>query len=297
MGGQADDLASRRATEMFVVVDPDEVPGLRNIMRRQQAGHDFEVVTRCGVGMSGGAGEVPIALVNVAFMEVGLAVEIAIEADEYRNSLLELIRTRQLTIMDSDRSLALQSLPPAQAFRQGLSITVPIGNAEPIMGLLQQRVDLPMPIYAPLAVDLDVDNRAEAVEAFLEDARLPAGMAIQYRDNSRPSIILVDNHLPPAPTGHEPTKPLLGRWGAMSGGGRAAIRLDVFAEDGRFGSWLVPEPDPRFIRAGASGAHHVMLLRESISQDQREAERQWAAGVSVWVEHVEALRALLKDLD
>jgi hypothetical protein len=83
----------------------------------------------------------------------------------------------------------------------------------------------------------------------------------------------------------------------MSGGGKTGIRFDVFVEGGPFGSWLVINPDARIIRAGSSGSHHVMLLRESISHGQREAEKQWASGISVWVEQVEALRALLKDLD
>jgi hypothetical protein len=282
---------------MFAVVDPDEVPGLRNILRRQVAGHDFDVITRCGAATQDDPNQTPIALIDVAFTETAVAVELALEVDEYRHSLLELVRSRQLTIMDSDRSIALQSMPMARAMRQGLSITVPIGHLEPIMGLLQQRVELPLPVYEPLSLALDEENRPDAVGAFLEDCRLPAGVGVQYRADSSPSIVIVDPDRPALPAGYDRTEPLAGRWGAMAGGDRRAARLDVFAAGQRFGSWLLPETDPRVIRAGASGSHHVMLLKEALSGDQDEAERQWVDGISVWVEHVEALRSLLVALD
>ena len=39
-----------------------------------------------------------------------------------------------------------------------------------------------------------------------------------------------------------------------------------------------------------------MLMREAPFDDQHLAETQWAEGISVWVEHVEAMRALLLKL-
>lgn len=296
LGAQGADLDSRRVEAMFVVVDPDDVPGLRNALKRQKAGHDFDVMTRCG-GMIGGLDPSPVALIEIAIPEVGLCLGLAIEVDKYRHSLLEGIRTRRLMLMDSKRSLALQSMPPREALSEGLSMVVPLADVSPLMGLLQQRVDLPMPIYRPISVDLNETNRQEVATGFIDGAAVPDAVAVQYREADKPSIVIVDADLPSRPEPWSPETPLDGRWGSMAGNGKSVIRLDVFHKGEPFGSWLIMQPDPRIVRAGAAGSHHVMLMEEVLSKDQAEAERQWRAGISVWVEQVEALRALLKDLD
>ena len=296
MGGQDDrGLPSRKATEMFVVVDPNDAPGLRGVLEESQAGHEFDVVTRSGAGVLTDPDASPVALLSVRFTEADLVIELAVDVDGNRNSLVELVRTRRLTLMDDARSNALLSLPPTDAFKVGTSVSIPIDHVEPVIGLLQQRVDLPLPTYAPLATDLDDENREDALKSFVAGARAPRAVAVQYRDYGKPSVVIVDPKLPSMPEGAG--APLQGRWGALCGSGKIALRLDAFLDGQPFGSWVIPDPGPQVVRAGAAGSHHVMLVREAIGDDQAEAERIWSEGVSIWVEHVEALRGLLSELD
>jgi hypothetical protein len=299
LGEQVEDIDSRVAQAMFVVVDPDEVPGLREVLERQKAGHSFDVITRCGGGLPADASASPVALINIAIPETDLAIEIALGVDEYRHSLLEAVRSQQVMLLDTDTSIALQSMPSERAFAQGLSMGVPLTDTTPIMGLLQQRVDLPLPSYKPSSIRLTDENRGEAVDHFIRGAVVPRMVAVQYREAHTPSIVIVDGSRPERVSDDPDIAPLDGRWSAMSGGGgaKSVVRLDVFHEGKGFGSWIIPSPDPRLIRAGASGSHHVMLLAEPLADDQVEAEKQWAGGISVWVLHVEALRALLIGLD
>lgn len=282
---------------MFAVVDVDANPRLRSIMRSQQSGHDFDVITRAGMGATDNPQESPFALLDIAFIEADLAIELSVRVDDYRESLLALVRSRRLTLMDRERAHAFQTKSSARAVREGTSISVSFGDLKPIMGVLQQRIDLPLPEYAPLQLALTDENRADMVEAFLDRCRAPAQVGIQYRDEGPPSILIVDRDLPPEPFGYNQDTPMAGRWGAMAGGGRRVLRLDVYAGTQPYGSWLLPEASTKVIRAAAFGSHHVMLLHDALSGDQDQAERQWSAGISVWVERVEAVRSLIATLE
>ncbi len=200
LGEQAGDIESRRAQAMFVVVDPDEVHGVRNALKRQKAGHVFDVVTRCGVGIPSDAAASPLALIDIAIPEAGVAVEIPIEIDECRHSLLEAIRSRHVMLMDSETLIGLQSTSPEEAFAKGLSMVVPLADTAPLIGALQQRVNLPLPTYRPVAIELDDSNRREALDTFISGALLPDRIAIQYRDTDAPSIIIADTDVPAQPS-------------------------------------------------------------------------------------------------
>jgi hypothetical protein len=289
-GLQPGNLETRRAAAMFVVIDPDEVPGLRNLLKRQRAGHDFDVMTRCGVRATEGA---PLALIDIAFPEVGLAVEIAVDVDESRRSLLEAIRSQQLMLMDAERSVELQTGAAPDSRLKGFSIAVPLHNVTPLIGLLQQRVDLPLPVYRPVSHDVAGLDPSKAIEEFARGAVVPQAIAIRYADTSSPTIIVIDPELPSWPDAYTREVPMDGRWGVMLGEKASVIRLDAFHRGEPFRSWIISDPDPQIIRAGAAGAHHVMLLTELLSSDPQDGKQQWDAGISVWVEHVESLRALL----
>jgi hypothetical protein len=293
-GLQPGDLETRRAAAMFIVIDPDEVRGLRNILKRQQAGHAFDVITRCGVRATKDVPEdVPLALFDIAFPEVGLALEIAVNVDESRRSLLEAIRSKQLVLVDAERSIALQTMDPQDAVLKGFSIGVPLHDVTPLIGLLQQRVDLPLPVYRPVAHDVAERDPSETIEEFARGAVFPKAIAIQYADTSSATIMVIDPELPDWPDTYTREVPMDGRWGVMLGEKASIIRLDAFHREEPFRSWIIAAPDLQIIRAGASGAHHVMLLKQPLSSDPQRGEQQWDAGISVWVEHVESLRALL----
>lgn len=288
--------ASARPNAMFAVVDPDEVPGLRDLLEQQKAGRSFDVVTRCGVGLADDGETASIALIAIAFPEIGLSIELVLDPRQYRDSLLNAIRSGKLMLIDEERSHAHVTLTGAEAATIGLGLVVPLADTKPLMGVLQQQLDFPRKEYQPNALELRDENREDVLEAFISDASVPDQIAIQYRETGTPSIVLCDRRLAKRTKLGDQDQPLQGRWAAMPSTAKSLIRLDVYRTEELFGRWLIFDPDPRIVRAGASGSHHVMLMPEKLSYEQDVAARQWEAGTSVWVEHVDALRAVLRTL-
>jgi hypothetical protein len=295
LGAQGEQIDSRRPHAMFVVVDSDDAPGLQQVLEMQKAGRDFDVRTRCGGLVSDDPEESPLALIDLVIPETGMALELVLRVDSYRRSLLEAIRTRRLVIIDVLSARRLQTAPTYDAIGAGLSLQVTLSDVGPLVGLLQQRVNLPMPTYRAQELELAGLDQAQVVRDFTQDAVQPAGLAIQYRDDGTPSIVIVDPDAPKLSGTRE--TPLAGRWQVMAGEHMAVLRLDAFAGAAPTRSWLIVAPDTRILRAAASGSHHVAVVREALSQDQDTAETQWADALTVWVENVESVRTLLVRLD
>ena len=261
------------------------------------SGSSFDVITRCGGEISGSTESGPIALIEIALPEVDITVQIAIDVDRYHHSLLAAVRSGKFALFTPATAHSLQTEPIPDALHTTPSMLISLADTKPLMGLLQQRVNLPLAEYRPVLMSRDeYDSQDEMIADFLDGACIPMGIAIQYRDTGTPSIVLIDSAAPDRAS--SPTAPpLAGRWRVMASEKRAALRLDSFDVDVPFRSWVIADPDPLVIRAGSAGSHHVMILTEPLSSDQHSAEKQWASGVSIWVEHVEALRSLLPRLE
>jgi hypothetical protein len=138
-------------------------------------------------------------------------------------------------------------------------------------------------------------SKAE-LASFIEGAKSVSVLAVQYHHDGTPTIVLVDPETPAIRDTLPEDAHVEGRWGLLAGAEHNVMRFDAFAEGVALGRWLLLDPSESVVRAGASGAHTVMLISERPSANQQEAEHQWREGVAVWVPHVEVFRTLLSNL-
>jgi len=215
--------------------------------------------------------------------------------DKYSDSLLAGIRSGKVILIDLELALAMQKEDIWSVLERYRPLVVQPPDAKPVIGVLQQRHDFPREVYEPERRDVTPETSKAELYSFIEDATIISGLAVQYYQDGTPTIVLVDPAVAEIreklPEDAQPE----GRWGLLAGGEHNVMRFDAFAGGVPLSRWLLFNPSESVVRAGASGAHTVMLLSERPNEDQQEAERQWRDGVPVWVPHVEVFRALLRN--
>jgi hypothetical protein len=286
----------REAHAMAITIDVDEVPGLRRVFSRQRAGEEFDVISRWGAAVDTEDDAAPYALVDFYLPEVDIGVEIAIEVDRYPDSLLAGIRSGTVFIIDAELSGLLQKCDIASTLDEYKPLALRLPDPKPVIGVLQQRFDLPREAYEPERRPVTPTTQQAEFEAFIVDANPVTTYAIQYRNEGTPTIVIVDPIVRRLRDRIAGDARLEGRWGLLVGDKHTLLRFDGFANGIEFGRWILSNPSESLIRAGAAGAHSVALISERPSEDQDEADRQWREGVHLWVSHVEVFRTLLVGL-
>lgn len=279
---------------LLVSVNPDDVPGFREILNRQEAGEEFDVNTRWGAGMDEEGEHSPTVLVDFYLPEFELAIVIPIDVDEYPNSIQAGIRTGRVAIVDPDRYLRLLEAPEMGTAMDELRVfTVQPGDPTPAIGVLQQRFNYPRPSYQPEMQTLTPEVSAAVGEKFIEGGRMASAAAFVLRGDGPTTIFLVDPESGPIKEAVSDEAKVEGRWGAISGKEHDVLAFDAFADGRHLGRWLMLDPDIDLVRAGTHGSHSVAIVKEPLSKDQEEANRQWREALHVWVANVETLRTLL----
>lgn len=276
---------------MLLTVDVDKIPGFREVLQRQEAGEEFDVISRWVALTDAGGGMPPQAVLDFYLPDFDLGVEIYVDVDEHPRSLQAAIQTGHVMVVGPDLYERLQHEDEIGAKLDELRIfTVQPPDPTPIVGLLHQRFDLPRPVYHPDQQTLSANVGDEAAAEFLQGARSVTLAAVSVRGDGPVAIALVDPESASLKAGIPTGAKVEGRWGAIIAGTRSVLAFDVFAEGKQVGRWVIGEPPAELIRAGSHGAHGVGILTALSQDDQAEADRQWSEGIHAWVTHVEALR-------
>jgi hypothetical protein len=276
---------------MLLTVDVDQVPGFREVLQRQEAGEEFDVVSRWAALTDEGGGMPPQAILDFYLPDFDLGVEIYVDVDEHPRSLQAAIQTGHVMVMGPDLYERLQHEDEIGAKLDDMRIfTVQPPDPTPIVGLLHQRFDLPQPVYRPDQQKLSANVGEEAAAEFLEGARPVTLAAVSVRGDGPVTIALVDPESASLKAEIPSGAKVEGRWGAIVAGGRSVLAFDIFAGGKQIGRWVIGDPPAELVRAGSHGAHGVGILTELSKDDQAAADRQWSEGIHAWVTHVEALR-------
>lgn len=274
--------ARRDPYGMVLTLDVDAIPGLRDVFTRQRGGATFDVVSRWGAAIDNEEDETPLVLVDFYLPEVELAVEIAIDVDDNLDSLLVGIRSGTVVLVDEELSLAFQKTDIATAFAEYQPLVIQPPDPKPAIGVIQQRHELPVEAYQPERREVTPGTSHSELEQFIENTTVVLQSAIQYHRAGTPTIVLVDPGVAPLQAAIAPGAEPEGRWALLAGDKHNVMRFDAFLAGRSLGRWLLFNPAEAVIRAGASGAHMVMLLAVIPSRDQETAEQEWQEGISVW---------------
>jgi hypothetical protein len=281
------------AFALILTLDVDLIPGFREIINRQRNGEEFDVISRWGVAMDKSDEHPPVALIDFYLPEFDLGIEIGIDVDEHPRSILGAIRSRRVLILDPDSYEQLQKAEEGGRFLESIR---PFGlgpaDSKPLIGVLQQRFDLPLDHYEPEWNEITEENREALASSVLEGARSVAGVGWSVRGDGPATIFLVD------PTYARPRDDLPvdakieGRWGAMIGDLHAAVTFDAFADGHLLGRWLLLDPPDGMVQAGSNGVHFVAIVSSLDKNDHKATNAQMKDAVIAWVPHVEVLRRL-----
>ena len=279
---------------MLVSIDAESIPGFGEILDRQEAGEEFDVVSRWGALTDQDGKHSPLVLLEFYLPDFDLGVSIPVEVDEYPKSILAAIKTKKIVIVDPAPYVRLQEEGEVLGLLDEMRVfTISPPDATPAIGVMQQRFDLPRPKYEAEKHDLDEGNRKAAIDLFLKDARPVAGVGYMIRGNGPVLIALVDPESGEIAERIPRGAKVEGRWGAMSGGGKAVLAFDAVYDGELIGHWILPpDPDKGLIQAGSNGAHEVAIFTELTKGDPEKFEEQMASAIRVWVEHCEVFRKL-----
>jgi hypothetical protein len=102
---------------------------------------------------------------------VGLDFGIEFAVDEYKRSLSAATQTRTIMLFEPALALAARHLPVEEALDKHRWFGVEVADNEPIIRLLQQRFDLPLPGPAAERFDVGPQAQEESVRGFVEGAQ------------------------------------------------------------------------------------------------------------------------------
>jgi hypothetical protein len=279
------------AFALVLTVDVDAVPGFREVIDRQREGEEFDVISRWGVAMDQSGVRPPVALIDFFLPEFDLGIEIGIDVDQHPKSILAAIRSQRVLILDTDSYERVQTEDEAAAYLESIR---PFGlapvDSKPLIGVLQQRFDLPLEHYEPESGEITEENREVVLDSMLADARAVAAFGWSVRGDGPATIYLVDPTSSKLRRGLAEDAKVEGRWGAMAGDEHVALSFEVVADGLSIGRWLLLDPPDGLIRAGSNGVHFVAILESLDKDDQETAEAQMKEAIIAWVPHVEALR-------
>jgi len=277
---------------MLVSVDPDEVPGLGEILDRHEAGENFDIVSRWAIDIDESGEHPSRAVVDFYLPEVELGVSIFIDVDKASEAIQTAIQTQRIFVVDPARCKRLQEADEiGTELGKVAPLTVTPPDPTPAIGVLQQHFDYPRKAYRLEKVELPPEARKAAYDAFVEGARPVEKAGVMVRGDGPAVIVLLDPASGSIKSEIGESAEILGRWGVMAGDDHSLALFDVVADGEHVGRWVIPDLPPDIVRAGSNGAHWVIVVSE-FDFDGGSSDGRIEAGIHSWVPHVEALRTL-----
>jgi hypothetical protein len=277
---------------MVITIEVNAVPGLREVFTRQRNGEEFDVKSRWGTWVDLAGVKSPVARLDFLILDPKIGVEILVPVDPHRKPIEAGIRSGLIIVRDPELAGAMQKQSPFGALNTHRPLALRPPDPSPVIGALQQRFDFPRKkteIGGPL---IELTPSSPASDEFVNGVRIPRGAHVLYQRGLIPTLILVDPAVGASP-GCQPPVGVEGRWAAATGAGDKLLRLEIDAAGSTIGRWLLINPDEQFVRAGASGAHRIVVMAEDPSKNPSVRSRQLEDGLHAWVRGVSPLRALL----
>jgi hypothetical protein len=285
--------ADHSAFALILSVDVDAVPGFQEVIDRQRNGEEFDIISRWGVAMDGDGEHPPLALIDFYLPDFELGIEIGINVDEHPGSILAAIQTGHVAILDTQSYERLQMEDEAGRYLDEIrAFSVSPSDPTLLIGVLQQRFDLPLDKYKPEWMELTDENRESAIAMFLADARLVDGIGISVRGDGPAMIILADSDADTLKGKVSPGATLEGRWGALIGDQRSLVSFDLFADGELIARWVFAGLSEEVLRAGSNGGHFVAIVAELDTGDAEAFKARMSEAMIASVPHVEVLRSL-----
>jgi len=274
-------------------VDVDSVPGFREVIERQRTGEEFDVVARWGAATDKTGEQAPLAIVDFYLPEFELGIAIGIDVDEHPGSILAAISSGLVIILDTESYERFQMADePGVLLDELRPFCVQPTDPRALIGLMQQRFNMPLQNYEPERVELTDENRDELISKLFADARPVEGIGVSVRGDGPATIILIDPDSASLRQKIPEGAKVEGRWGALVGEEYSIATFDVFADAVQIGHWVLPEISEEVVRAGSNGVHWVAIATALDTENRDKFEAQMKAAISARVTHVEALRSL-----
>lgn len=251
-----------QAISMTATIDPDAVPGLRDVFLARF--HHRVLVTKTTWCTSSDPEEEmpPTAILHVRFPEVDVAFNLVFDVMRFTRQLIATAASGYVTLIDPHLEQALQTKSPEEAMHDGLFVRLEASKREPLVRILQQYFDLPLDAIDESLLKCPRAGSSADMAAFAQGARVPSQFGVWTWPGRRPVLFLVDEGV--AELEHE----LHGddgpkaAWEVIRDDEHVLARLDA-ADDGRqLASWLLADPPTHVVRAAASGPHEVVILSE-----------------------------------
>ena len=281
-------------SSMTATIDPDAVPGLRDVFEARLQGRVLDTRTSWFVRSQEEAP--PIAILHVRFPEAGVSLNVVFDVERFARQLVAAAASGRVTLVDPLLHQALQTAPLAEATREGLFVDLLVSDREPLARIIQQYFDLPQDALDEALLRCPRAQSSEQVAAFVERARRPTAHGVWTAPGKLPTLFLVDKDVADLAHELEGDETPVAVWEVLRDDEHAFARLDVSVAQRRLACWLLRDPDVRVLRAAASGRHRVAILSEPPSEDKQRLREQYAAAVMVIVPVTSvAIRALLAE--
>ena len=278
---------------LMLSIDVDSVPGFREVIDRQRAGEEFDVVSRWGAAVDKSGEHAPLAIVDFYLPEFELGIAIGIDVDEHPGSILTAIQSGLVLILDTDSYERLQMADKSGSLLEELRpFSVQPTDPKALIGVMQQRFNMPLQRYEPERIVLTDENRGEMIAKLFADARPVKGIGVSVRGDGPATIILADPDSASLREKIPEGAKVEGRWGIFAGEKHSIATFDAFADGLQIGHWVLPAMTEEAVRAGSNGVHWVAIVTELDSRDREKFEAEMGEAILAWVTHVEALRSL-----
>jgi len=274
---------------MVITILVDAVPGLRDVFKRQRNGEEFDVRSRWASEVDLNGVRSPVVLVDFLILDPLIGVEIPIPVDGHPKPIEAGIRSGLIIVRDPELAEVMQKRNHASALNEYRPLALRPPDPSPIVGVLQQRFDFPRRMSEANSAYEELVPNSEAAREFAKGTRQISGAYLLYRRGLTPMLILVDSRVGECLTGV--SGKVEGQWTAATEAGDQILRFEAVAGGETVGRWILANPDERFVRAGASGAHSVVVLAEAPTEDV--IDQQLAGGLHAWAQGANAFRALL----
>ncbi|HET8955638.1 MAG TPA: hypothetical protein VFN18_08265 [Solirubrobacterales bacterium] len=255
---------------MTIVLDLEAVPGLMEVIDRNEKGEVFDVETRWAIS-NPPQSDSPIAILSAHLPEIGLGFHIAILVDVYSKALMAAAKTKWVTIVDSELYGRLRSQNPFGALESGKSLAFGVDDNEPLLLVLLQRLDLPPRVPGSEATANAVEGADENDAQFVSGSAPATLAAILLPTGEAPAVVLIDPEVGKLREQLAPDSNLEGRWAAKKTDDGSIARFDCSLDGEVIASWSIMNPPQELVRAAASGHHMVAVLAKPVPEGDREA--------------------------
>ena len=266
-------------SSMTATIDPDAVPGLREVFEAQRRRHALD--TRTSWYTRSEEGAPPITILHVRFPEVDVAFNLVFDVMRFARQLIAAAASGRVTLIDPLLEQALRTDPLEVAMRDGLFVDLETPARETLVRILQQYFDLPLDALDESRLRCPCAESAEQMAAFAEGARVPAEYGVWTWPGTPPVLFFVDEDVAELTHELDGDETPVATWEVLRDDEHALARLDVHIGERRIASWLLIDPAVSVVRAAASGPHGVALLSEPPSADAPAREHYAAAAAAV----------------